>query len=170
MATKREQEEEARKARLLALINQGAAHYKKTHEESPAPAPAPPPAAAPEPPAVPKPAPVVSAPPVAPRPIAPPKRPKSVPIAPIDQMEEPSSPLGPEPEDPAKYLIKKRRSLRDDPEWIGTTLYLRRDTHAALLDACRGAGLDMSRVVQFCVSLQMDEKQRSPVLSQLLGE
>jgi hypothetical protein len=78
--------------------------------------------------------------------------------------------LGPEHEDPSEYLVKRRRSLRDDPNWIGTTLYLRRSTHAALVDACRGAGLDMSRVVQFCVALQMDEKQRSPVLSQLLGE
>jgi hypothetical protein len=170
MATKKEQEDEARKARLLALVDQGAAHYKKTHEEPAAVAPVPPPVVAPKPPMVAKPAPVQLTPSVAPRPIAPPRRPKPDLIAPIDQMEEPSSPLGPEPEDPAKYLIKKRRSLRDDPEWIGTTLYLRRDTHAALLEACRGAGLDMSRVVQFCVSLQMDEKQRSPVLSQLLGE
>lgn len=169
MATKKEQEE-ATKARLLALVNQGAAHYKKTHEEPASPAPIPPPEAAPKPPVLLAPTPKVAAPPTAPRPIVPPKRPKLDLTAPIDQTEEPSSPLGPEPEDPAKYLIKRRRSLRDDPEWIGTTLYLRRDTHAALLEACRGAGLDMSRVVQFCVSLQMDEKQRSPVLSQLLGE
>lgn len=169
MATKKEQEE-ATRAKFLALVGDGAAHYKKTHEEPAAPTPIPPPAAIPKPLGVRAPAPKVAAPPTASQPIVPPKRPKPDPTAPIDQTEEPSSPLGPEPEDPAKYLIKRRRSLRDDPEWIGTTLYLRRDTHAALLEACRGAGLDMSRVVQFCVSLQMDEKQRSPVLSQLLGE
>jgi hypothetical protein len=83
-------------------------------------------------------------------------------------VEEPV--LGPEAEDPAHYLVKRRKSLRDDPQWTGTTLYLRRETHAALQEFCRGAGLDMSRVVQFCVASQMDESKRSPVLSQLLGD
>ena len=162
MATKKEQEEEARKARLLALVGEGAAHYKKTHD-----APAEPPA-----PSIPAPKEAVVAPPVpaTPKPQAAPKKPRVEPPSPVDVAEEPSAPLGPEHEDPSEYLVKRRRSLRDDPNWIGTTLYLRRSTHAALVEACRGAGLDMSRVVQFCVALQMDEKQRSPVLSQLLGE
>lgn len=167
MATKKDQEEEAKKARLLALVGEGAAHFKRMHEEPPpTPAPQPPPPApivvAPPPPA-PKANPIAKAP-------AAPRKPRAEPISQADLAEEPSAPLGPEPDDPAKYLVKRRRSLRDDPEWIGTTLYLRRETHAALLEACRGAGLDMSRVVQFCVSLQMDERQRSPVLSQILGE
>jgi type IV secretory pathway VirB10-like protein len=162
MVTKKEQEEEARKARLLALVGEGAAHYKKTHD-APAEPPAPPTPVRQE---------AVVAPPapVAPKPPAAPKKPRVEPPPTVEQAEEPSGPLGPEHEDPSEYLVKRRRSLRDDPNWIGTTLYLRRSTHAALVDACRGAGLDMSRVVQFCVALQMDEKQRSPVLSQLLGE
>lgn len=166
MATKRDQEEEVKKARLLALVGEGAAHFKRMHEE-------PPPAPAPQPP---PPTPVFAPPRTAPKAIPIPKaqaalrKPRTEPASQADLAEEPSAPLGPEPDDPAKYLVKRRRSLRDDPEWIGTTLYLRRETHAALLEACRGAGLDMSRVVQFCVSLQMDEKQRSPVLSQILGE
>ncbi len=166
MATKREQEEEARKARLLALVGEGAAHYKKTHDVPAEPEPPAPAATAPVPreAVVPPPAPITPKPPVLP------KKPKAEPPPPVDQAEEPPAPLGPEHEDPSEYLVKRRRSLRDDPNWIGTTLYLRRSTHAALVEACRGAGLDMSRVVQFCVALQMDEKQRSPVLSQLLGE
>lgn len=166
MATKKDQEEEAKKARLLALVGEGAAHFKRMHEDPPpAPVPQPPPPArvvAPPPPA-PKATPIAKVP-------AAPRKPRVEPASQADLAEEPAAPLGPEPDDPAKYLVKRRRSLRDDPEWIGTTLYLRRETHAALLEACRGAGLDMSRVVQFCVSLQMDEKQRSPVLSQILGE
>ena len=165
MATKKEQEEEARKARLLALVGEGAAHYKKTHD-APTETTAPPVPIRQEAAVAPK-APVA---PVAPKAPTAPKKPRLEPQSPGDQAEEPSAPLGPEHEDPSEYLVKRRRSLRDDPNWIGTTLYLRRSTHAALVDACRGAGLDMSRVVQFCVALQMDEKQRSPVLSQLLGE
>lgn len=154
MTTKKEIEEQEKKARMLALVGSGADHYKKMH---PDPAPTPEEPSAPR--VVPPPVPKVAAPPVR----------KSKPESLLtNQGEEPT--LGPEPEDPATYLVKRRRSLRDDPEWIGTTLYLRRNTHAALQEACRGAGLDMSRLVQFCVSLQMDEKQRSPVLSQLLGE
>jgi acyl-CoA thioesterase len=154
MPTKKELEEQTKKAKMLALAESGAEHYKKMHSD-PAPAPENPPAQR-------------MVPPSAPKVVAPPVRKSKPESLTTIQGEEPT--LGPEPEDPATYLVKRRRSLRDDPEWIGTTLYLRRNTHAALQDACRGAGLDMSRLVQFCVSLQMDEKQRSPVLSQLLGE
>lgn len=154
MPTKKELEEQEKKARMLALVDSGADHYKKRHPDL-APAPEKPPTQR-------------IVPPQAPKAVSPHVRKSKPEYLTTIQGEEPT--LGPEPEDPAKYLVKRRRSLRDDPEWIGTTLYLRRNTHAALQEACRGAGLDMSRLVQFCVSLQMDEKQRSPVLSQLLGE
>ena len=165
MTSKKQQEEEARKARMLALVAGGAEHFRDAQAppkaepvppaaETPAPAPEPPPPP-PAKPVVRKPAPVRAA------------AARSEESAP-ETVEEPV--LGPEAEDPARYLVKRRKSLRDDPQWTGTTLYLRRETHAALQEFCRGAGLDMSRVVQFCVASQMDESKRSPVLSQLLGD
>ena len=159
MATKREREDEDRKSRLLALVGAGASHFRENQglkdEAATPPEPMPELGAA-----------VIEA----PKPKAAKSKPSPIPLRDpwMGKAEEP--PLGPEPEDPAKYLVRRRRSLREDPEWIGTTLYLRKETHAALQEFCRGAGLDMSRVVQYCVSLQMDERQRSPVLSQLLGE
>ena len=166
MTSKKQQEEEARKARMLALVAGGAEHFRDAQAppkaepvppaaETPAPAPEPPPPP-PAKPVVRKPAPVRAA--------AAARREEPAP----ESVEEPV--LGPEAEDPARYLVKRRKSLRDDPQWTGTTLYLRRETHAALQEFCRGAGLDMSRVVQFCVASQMDESKRSPVLSQHLGD
>jgi hypothetical protein len=150
MATKKEREEEERKARLLALVNAGGAQFREAHIEPPR-ADGVQEVAEIQPPSVVKQA-----------------QPATTIHPPSGRgAEEPV--LGPEPKDPANYLVKRRKSLRDDREWVGTTLYLRRETHAALQEFCRGAGLDMSRVVQYCVSIQMDEKQRSPVLAQLLA-
>jgi len=146
MTTKREREEAERKARMLALVGAGAEHYRETLatvEESPKPIEK----------DIPKPQ----------------EMPVRAPETGRGLDEEPMI-FGPDEDDPARYLVKRRRSLRDDPAWVGTTLYLRRETHAALQEFCRQAGLDMSRVVQYCVGIQMDEKQRSPVLTQLLGE
>ena len=165
MTSKKQQEEEARKARMLALVAGGAEHFRDAQS---------PPKAEPAPPATETPAPVPELPP--PPPANPAVR-KPVPVRAAATRRVESAPetveepvLGPEAEDPAQYLVKRRKSLRDDPQWTGTTLYLRRETHAALQEFCRGAGLDMSRVVQFCVASQMDESKRSPVLTQLLGD
>jgi len=146
MTTKREQEEAERKARMLALVGAGAEHYRETLatvEDPPKPIEK----------GIPKPK----------------EMPARAPETGKGFDEEPMI-FGPDEDDPARYLVKRRRSLRDDPAWVGTTLYLRRETHAALQEFCRQAGLDMSRVVQYCVGIQMDEKQRSPVLTQLLGD
>ena len=163
---KQQQEEEAKKARMMALIEGGATHFRETQvppktEESVSPAPE-------EVRVEPKPSPGLPK-------VAPEKPAPSVDKGSLRSREPeakiPEEPvLGPEPSDPSNYLVKRRRSLRVDPQWIGTTLYLRRETHASLQEFCRGAGLDMSRVVQYCVAIQMDENKRSPVLSQLLGE
>ena len=163
---KQQQEEEAKKARMMALIEGGATHFRETQT-----------------------APKVEEPelPSSEDVLVEPKASRALPKAAPEQPAAPASRgsvrsreteakvpeepvLGPEPSDPSNYLVKRRRSLRDDPQWIGTTLYLRRETHASLQEFCRGAGLDMSRVVQYCVAIQMDENKRSPVLSQLLGE
>lgn len=151
MTGKREKEDEERRSRMLALVGAGAEHFREI-QSTDAQAlniPDPAPQEKPEPRAQQKPRDDTN------------KKTQAPPL------EEPV--LGPEPQDHAQFLVKRRRSLRDDPAWIGTTLYLRRETHTALQDFCRQAGLDMSRVVQFCVASQMDERQRSPVLSQLLG-
>ncbi len=152
MANKREKEEQDRKARMLALVGSGAEHFRESQIQISAGLDSPPT--------------VIG---VSPRTETLEEGQNQRSLISSRLQEEPV--LGPEPdEDPARFLVKRRRSLRDDPAWVGTTLYLRRETHAALHDFCRQAGLDMSRVVQFCVASQMDEKQRSPVLSQLLGD
>ena len=165
MVNKKEHEDAEKKARLLALVQSGAEYFRGQHAESSVPEEAAaPPVTRPE---------AVKAPP-APAPERPSNaaRPAALPPRPAASLEDDEAAVfGPEmPEDPARYLVKRRRSLREDPEWVGTTLYIRRETHGALQEFCRGAGLDMSRVVQYCVAIQMDESRRSPILSRLLAE
>ncbi len=83
------------------------------------------------------------------------------------QYPEPIS--GEAMDNPIAHLERRKRGLRNDPGWIGTTIYLRKPTHKAAKKAAESLGIDLSRLVEFCVSMQMREESRAPELRDMLG-